>query len=349
MQVGQDWIRRSKPVTSEVYDTYWRFACERQEIYFRKIDGSPSPWTEDTILGAYRFTNAYRAADRVSQYLIRRVIYSKGECVDPDEILFRVLLFKFFNRIETWELLEHELCSVRWSAFSFKEYDRILTRAIDSGKRIYSAAYIMPVCNAYADGRKHRSHLRLIEKMVRDGMAQRLTVANQMADVFNILRTYPMLGDFLAFQFTIDLNYSALTDFSEGEFVLPGPGARDGLRKVFVDPGGYTDADLVRYVADRQEEEFARCGLRFRSLWGRRLQLIDCQNLFCEVDKYARIRHPNVLGLSGRMRIKQKYNSNGSSPAPWFPPNWKLNEKIRRDRGESASREADDGLFRVFA
>jgi alpha-glutamyl/putrescinyl thymine pyrophosphorylase clade 1 len=349
MQMSQNSIRPSPPITSVVYDTYWRFACERQEIYFRKLDGSPSPWTEDAILRAHRFTNVYRAADRVSQYLIRRVIYSKGESVDPDEILFRVLLFKFFNRIETWELLERELHSIRWSAFSFKAYDRILTRAIDSGKRIYSAAYIMPVCNAYADGRKHRSHLRLIEKIVRDGMAQQLTAANRMADVFNILRTYPMLGDFLAFQLTIDLNYSPLTDFSEGDFVVPGPGARDGLRKVFVDPGGFREADLIRYVADRQEEEFTRRGLRFRSLWGRRLQLIDCQNVFCEIDKYARIRHPDVLGKSGRMRIKQKYNSNGSSPAPWFPPKWELNEKIRCDRDKLPSERADEGLFRVFA
>src|SRR5258707_9985183 len=42
----------------------------------------------------------------------------------------------------------------------------------------------------------------------------------------------------------------------------------------------------------------------FRS---RRLQLIDCQNLFCEVDKYARVAHPNIAGRTGRTRIKQKF------------------------------------------
>ena len=39
------------------------------------------------------------------------------------------------------------------------------------------------------------------------------------------------MGDFLAFQLLIDLNYSNLTDFSEMDFVVAGPGARDGIRK----------------------------------------------------------------------------------------------------------------------
>src|SRR3546814_5860542 len=64
------------------------------------------------------------------------------------------------------------------------------------------------------------------------------------------------------------------------DFVIPGPGARDGLRKCFADTGGLSDAELIRLMADRQEQECARLGLEFPSLWGRPLQLIDCQNLF---------------------------------------------------------------------
>jgi alpha-glutamyl/putrescinyl thymine pyrophosphorylase clade 1 len=305
--------------------------------------------TTDPILRLHRFTNAYRAADRVSQYLIQRVIYPDGQTYGPDETLFRILLFKFFNRIETWELLDEALGGIRWSTYSFSKYDRVLTRAIDSGRRIYSAAYIMPACGALADGRKHRGHLRLIEMMIGNGVAGRLAAATGMAQAFGILQTYPMMGDFLAFQYTIDLNYSTLTDYSEGDFVVPGPGARDGLRKVFADPGDYSEADLVRFVADRQEQEFARLGLPFRNLWGRRLQLIDCQNLFCEVDKYARVHHPDVVGLSGRTRIKQRYESRGPTPAPWFPPKWRLNETIQGGRSEVAAKATDTELFAAFA
>src|SRR5438094_843323 len=58
---------------SPVYETYWRFAAERQRIFFSRLAGDPAPWTVDPILGSYKFTNAYRASDRVSQYLIRNV------------------------------------------------------------------------------------------------------------------------------------------------------------------------------------------------------------------------------------------------------------------------------------
>src|SRR6266498_2751380 len=67
-----------------VFDTYWRFAAERQSIFFKRFHRSPLPWTHDPILTEYKFTNAYRASDRVSQFLIRHVIY-KGE-QSPEEI-----------------------------------------------------------------------------------------------------------------------------------------------------------------------------------------------------------------------------------------------------------------------
>ncbi|MCI0525851.1 MAG: hypothetical protein L0Y56_00155, partial [Nitrospira sp.] len=90
-------------VPSEVYNFYWYLATERQNIFFRKLGGSGPPWTNDPILQEYKFTNAYRASDRVSQYLIRNVIYEGDQ--SPEEVIFRIVLFKVFNKIETWELL----------------------------------------------------------------------------------------------------------------------------------------------------------------------------------------------------------------------------------------------------
>jgi len=79
---------------------------------------------------------------------------------------------------------------------------------------------------------------------------------------------------------------------------------------------------------DHQEEEFERLGLKFRNLWSRRLQLIDCQNIFCEVDKYARVKHPEVEGISGRTRIKQAYKRNAMPINYWYPPKWGINDLI---------------------
>jgi hypothetical protein len=274
----------------------------------------------------------------VSQYLIRHVIYH-GEQT-PDEILFRILIFKTFNRISTWELLERSLGAVRYATYDYKAYDRVLSAALAKGDRIYSAAYIMTSGrSSFGHSRKHRNHLRLIELMMKDEVAARITDAGRMQDVFDLLRGYPTIGDFLAYQYTIDINYSTLTNFSEMEFVVPGPGALDGISKCFADLGGLNEVNVIKWMADRQEQEFERLGLFFESLWGRRLQLIDCQNLFCEVDKYARVAHPAVKGRSQRQRIKRKYSPEASGIQYWFPPKWGLNEQLsgKLRRSEAAT------------
>ncbi|MCG6135146.1 MAG: hypothetical protein MET45_10845 [Nostoc sp. LLA-1] len=320
-------ILPAKPTV--VFDTYWRFAAERQKIFFQKIGNSSMPWTDDPILSTYKFTNAYRASDRTSQYLIRNVIYREDLPSSSDEVFFRIILFKLFNKIETWQLLENKLGNIIYANYSFERYDKVLTEAMQSHQTIYSAAYIMPSGGkTLGYTTKHRNHLKLIEKMMADDLPKKLADARNMHQGFDMLREYPTIGDFLAYQFITDVNYSDITNFSEMEFVMPGPGALDGIRKCFLDLGGLNEPEIIKFMADNQESEFERLGLNFQSLWGRRLQLIDCQNLFCEVDKYARIRHPEISGISGRTRIKQKYSANGQPINYWYPPKWTINQAI---------------------
>jgi len=311
---------RAMKATS-VFDTYWRFAAKRQDLFMRRVKGEPAPWTDDPVLAAHRFTNVYRAADRVSQYLIANVIYRGSQVAE--EVFFRTLLFKFFNRIETWEELAARVGDPSWRTFHSERYARALDAMLARGERVYSAAYIMP-SPQFGCARKHRNHLRLLEHMMRDGAPRRVARARSLGDVFGILRAYRSIGDFLALQFAVDLNYSDLTDFSEMEFVVAGPGARDGIRKCFADTGGLCESDVIRVVTERAEEEFRSLGLSFQTLWGRPLQLIDCQNLFCEVGKYARVVHPEFSGISGRTRIKQSFKPRSTFLPQWYPPKWRL-------------------------
>ena len=323
---------RSKlPRQTEVFDTYWRFAAERQAIFFRKLQRSLSPWTEDPILSRYKFTNAYRASDRVSQFLISSVIYVGDQSID--EVFFRTILFKTFNRIETWELLERAMGIITYRDYSFENYESLLSTVMDRGEAIYSPAYIMPSGNnSFGYSQKHRNHLKLLEKMMREDVPQRLLDLRSMRRAFELLRSYPMIGDFLAYQYLIDLNYSDLLQFSEMEFVVPGPGALDGISKCFQSLDGLTEANLIRMVTENQEDEFERRGIHFDSLWGRPLQLVDCQSLFCEVDKYARLAHPETTGKSNRTRIKQGYRPSSNWIDYWYPPKWGLNARIEAVR-----------------
>jgi hypothetical protein len=313
---------------TDVYFSYWKFAALRQDVFFNRFNGGKFPWCSDQIINQYKFTNVYRASDRVSQYLIRNVIYNSALPDSPKEILFRILLFKLFNRIDTWELLMSKIGVLSFENYNFKLYDKHLNDAISSGKRIYSAAYIMPSIQSFGFPRKHSNHLKLIEFMINQETDKRLMAANNMQQAFELLKSFPGLGDFLAYQLLIDINYSTIIDFSESEFVVPGPGAVGGISKCFSNTGGLTNVEIIKFMTDNQENEFNRMGLSFRTLWGRSLQLIDCQNIFCEVDKYARVKHPEIKGNSERVRIKQVYKLNPRPMDFWFPPKWNINENI---------------------
>ena len=312
--------RRKALKPTAVFDTYWRFAAARQQIFEKRVAGERPPWTDDAILSQHKFTNVYRASDRVSQFLIREVAYAGSQ--EPDELLFRVVLFKLFNKIETWTYLKEQLGMICWKEFDIDQYDRVLTAAKSRGS-IYSAAYIMPSPNLGAV-RKHTNHLRLLEKMMREHLPDRIADAKSLEEIYTLFAAYPSIGRFLAFQLAIDVNYTTIADFSEMDFVVAGPGARDGIRKCFSDIGDYSEEDVIRAMADAAEHAFDQLHLSFSGLWGRPLQLIDCQNLFCEVDKYSRVAHPDIAGHSQRTRIKQKFVPAHRPVPQWYPPTWNL-------------------------
>lgn len=316
--------KKRKPKPSIVYETYWKFAAERQNIFFKRLESSFPPWTNDVILSVYKFTNVYRAADRVSQYLIKHVINNRSQ--KPAEVLFRILLFKLFNKIETWELIQKNIGEISFERFNYSDYNNILETAKQKGQSIYSGAYIMASGKeAFGYILKHQNHLKLIERILTDKFHEKIKSFNKMEDLYLSLKEYPTIGPFLAYQIATDINYSNLTNFSEMEFVKAGPGARDGIKKCFIDFGDYMEEDIIKMMADNQQSEFERLEINFKDLWGRPLQLIDCQNIFCEVDKYSRVAHPEIIGISNRKRIKQKFKQGSLKPIDFrFPQKWNI-------------------------
>lgn len=326
-----------------VFDTYWRFAAERQAMLFRRLSGSPPPWTEDQTLQRFRFTNAYRASDRTSQYLIRRVIYEGSQA--HREIVFRTILFRLFNLPSTWEALSARLGTIAADDFEPDRFGRVLLEHSARGATLYSAAYVIPPVPQMGAGRKHEQHLKLVRSMLDDRVDEKLGDARSLEAVFDLLTGYPSLGRFLAFQLAIDLNYGPHLAFSEMDFVAAGPGAREGIAKCFDRRDGWSDEDIIRWVAERQEVEFAERGVVFPTLWGRPLQLIDCQNLFCEIAKYARVAHPEFTAVNGRHRMKRTFAPGPASEQPWYPPKWGINEAIEPMPVRRASLEQLDLAF----
>ena len=310
------------PHKTAVFDTYWEFAFERQNIFWNRYYNNNKN-TSDPILRKYKFTNCYRVNDRVSQYLLRNIIYESS--YTEEDLLFRILFFKTFNNIDTWKNIKRIVGDIKYSTFNIKDYNLAFDELHHSKRKIYSGAYIMPSGKAqFGHKLKYKNHLDLLDYMMKDKLMLRINHCHSLKGLFHILLDYPTIGKFLAFQYSIDINYSDLTNFSEMDFVIAGPGASSGIRKCFSDLGTLTEEDIIKYMSWHQHEEFERRNLNFRYLGDRPLQLIDCQNLFCETDKYARVKHPDIIEKSGRKRIKQLYHPDNTPINYMYPSKWNI-------------------------
>lgn len=307
----------------EIYDLYWYFAWERQNIFWKKLNGEEAPWTDDYILQQYKFCNSYRVNDRVSQYLLKNVIYNGNKYTDED-MLFRIILFKLFNKEATWELLVNEFGNITLKEFNFEIYSKVLNEATLKGVKIYNDAYISCANKAFGYDRKHDNHLALLNKMFNeDKIASKIKACKTMKEAFDIIKSYPLIGNFMAYQLVTDINYSEVVDWREDEFTVAGPGSLRGIKKCFIDTGDMNNEDIIRYMYEHQDEEFKRLNLDFKKIGDRPLQLIDCQNIFCELDKYCREKVPELK--SNRTKIKKKYVSKKEKIEYMYPPKWGVN------------------------
>lgn len=308
----------------EVYDLYWYFAYERNNIFIKKNKNLDSPWTNDEILQNYKFCNSYRVNDRVSQYLLKNVIYN-GKKYSKEDMVIRIILFKIFNKEETWELLLEKFGDITYESFDFNNYSKYLDLLHKEGIKIYNDAYISCANKAFGYDRKHNNHLALINKIFKIDKAHiKIIKSKTMKEAFEILKSYPLIGNFIAYQLVTDINYSDVVNWREDEFTVAGPGSKRGIDKCFIDRGSCSYEDIIKYMFENQEKEFKRLGLKFEKINGRKLQLIDCQNIFCELDKYCRIKIPNLK--SNRTKIKKRYKAKIKKIEYMYPPKWIINK-----------------------
>jgi alpha-glutamyl/putrescinyl thymine pyrophosphorylase clade 1 len=309
-----------------IYDLYWQFASRRQAAFDRRASGKPRPWSDDPIIERFKFCNVFRAADRVSQYMIRTVACAPSTGAAADR-LFRIIAFRTFSQVDTWNGLMQRLNrppvleDLASGAFE---------AALDDIKRerggLYTGAFILCATKAFGFDEKHRNHVALFKHMFFEQYAaERILGANSFEHVVKILQSFPLTGPFMSYQIATDINYSDLIEFDENDYTQAGPGALRGIKKAFVSLGDFTPSDIIKRMVDRQEAEFNRLELPFHGLWGRPLHAIDCQGLFCELDKYCREAVPELT--NARSRIKARFRPSSEPIRFCFPAKWGLNNR----------------------
>jgi hypothetical protein len=220
-------LKRPPTPRQDIFDLYWYFACERHAIFERRVRGLEPPWTDDAILATFKFCNTYRAADRVSQFLIREVAYAGYDGATDLDRVFRIVAFRTFSRPETWRSITRYLGhQPTLSDLKGEGFRRALDHARDETGGLYTGAFILCATDAYGQGRKHHNHVELFRDMfLQRSAGQRILQADSLRVVFDILHEFPLMGDFMSYQTAVDLNYSAALSFDENELQDQDPSA----------------------------------------------------------------------------------------------------------------------------
>lgn len=305
---------------SPVIDTLFLWMTERHAIHQRRLAGQPWPWTDDPIFRQHAFTNVFRVYDRVTQYIICNVI-GKGD-QDLHETCFRVILFRCFNRISTWELLLDHFGELTWRDFDLAAYESVLYEEYRQNNRLYGASYILPApeLGGFSLGgakANYANHLRLLKVMMESDLPRQLGQLSELSDAWERISLYPSMGAFLSFQLLLDLNMIPSLSYPE-DWAVCGPGATSCLTKIFGSEVNGVFGEALAWLHKTQDLHFDRLGIsrERRPCIGTtdKLSLVDFEHSLCECDVYSRKAHPNIKGR--RLHIAGRRNFSADRPPP---------------------------------
>jgi hypothetical protein len=305
--ITEKWKGGERPMESGVtfasfnttrLDTFWRFICERQMVWTKRtLLKLPSPWTDDPILRAERFTNIYREIDPGTQYVIQEVM--ERDAPKEDKV-FNVMLYRLIGRSETHQAIGFQSVET----FDPTHLVARLHAIRDEGRSPFTAAYLVSGYASMGTHDKAENIARLFTEL-RDtypAFYGRLTACPSSEAAYEVLRSVKGFGNFLAYQVLVDLLYplacydgTALLPFTHDDWASAGPGAQRGVKMLLNPDENLPPLPVMRWLRAHQHEEFARLGLDFpylideRSQQPRDISLANIQNCLCEFHKYVKI------------------------------------------------------------
>jgi hypothetical protein len=300
-------------------ERFWRFICERQWIWVRRVQRQqPPPWTDDAVMQAERFTNIYRELDPGTQYVINAILERDAPAADK---IFNTMVYRLIGRAET-----HQAIGFLSVADFAPDEMRAALRHIrdDEGKPPFTAAYMVSGYISMGTRDKIDNIVRLFTLLQMDFAAfyARLQSATSSEQIYDILRTAHGFGNFLAYQVTVDLLYpleryggKPLLPFTHDDWASAGPGAQRGIKMLLAPEVAADTLAVMRWLRTNQQAEFARLGLDFPYRHDHDgnsvpISLANIQNCLCEFHKYVKISNGTgkgrrKFGLATAPRVEQ--------------------------------------------
>lgn len=258
----------------------WQFIRERHMIYLNRSIGMSKPWTEDKILGSYRFCNMYRELDTVTIWI--REMWREPFADDPD-LWFAMVVARLINWPETLGLIGYPV------PFNPANFTDVVHKQQDRGKKAFSGAYIVST-NGHTMDKAEYLRQHVLQTLWNDRERIRPRKGDTLQSFFSRLSKYNGMGSFMAGQVIADTKYAGEL-FKAPDWwtwAASGPGSRRGLNRVMGRPvdASWPGASWPQTLSELkvQIDHFID-----KAGWPE-LHAQDLQNCLCEFDKYERTR-----------------------------------------------------------
>jgi hypothetical protein len=293
---------------SQEMKMFWKMIEERHLIYKRKeLEQLPPPWTHDPIFLEYKFTNIFRFLDRGTRIVTEHILTAPNH--KPEDIIFNVILYRLFNKIETF--MHHGMYKVGKYTKSALEGSLRALEATGNGS-VFTNAFIVSGYSNSMFGNPSLdkiSRLALImEWMAPDIIESTPIIMNtdDMEVAYKEIISMRGLGPFLSYQISVDLSYWDKTKFDDKQFTVAGPGCKRGIDTIIADElKGKDYEDVIHWLRDHQFSFYKDYGINHIKLFDDQpfpvLSVMELENCLCEFQKYWKAKTN-----SGRPR--NKYN-----------------------------------------
>lgn len=276
-------------------DLYFYWIHERETIRMNKeVEQKPPPWTDDPILQKFKFCQVFREDDRTTRWFRTHI---RDPWQENPEVLMATVIFRWFNFIETGRTLVRHNLHIEWDRKKAIE-------EITKQNKWVTGAYIVKTPNRMD---KVTGVAECVSHMWsdREKLVEQIFATNSLEKSWNILREYPYMGPFMAYEVITDLRHTYLLRNAEDilTWANAGPGAMRGLNRL-----AGRDLDFSRRSHPWNEEmrnlwEISRERLNPNLIDLDQFEMREIEGGLCEFDKYSRI-----LNEEGRTRSVYKYN-----------------------------------------
>jgi hypothetical protein len=284
-----------QPMAVERVVDFFNYAAKRQAIKDARDAGVPFPYNNtDPILQNYRFCNVFREDDTVTTWF-RENIRSKLE--GDSKVFIATVAFRWFNRVTTGELIKDVLVDKGWDAAE-------VTQRLTGVSPVTTGAYMIktPAKMSKLDGLVQCINNIAIDVQLEPEKVFNITENTTLEQVWEQLRKYPYMGNFMAYEVVTDLRHTHLLRNAPdtNSWASVGPGAARGIERILNVPVGskysYASQKDIPVLLEYMQEllELSRVYWSGDRLW----EMREVEHTLCEFDKYER-------ALTGEGKPKQ--------------------------------------------